>query len=164
MELSQKYWRRIVFLLSIVSLLSPNTIEGEAWGPLDAISFRRIICNIIWSYETEGFQTMIGTTETSWMQFPYLSNSPYTIGGWIMGCLSLIVILFYFSGRIKRYEAILILGLILIPLIGLGGVSIWTTGSPYMIIPLPIPQIIGFTIILLYQKPTTKESGASAGI
>ncbi len=152
MELSQKSWRRIVFFLSLVILLSPSTMEGEAWGPLDARSFRRSICNIIWSFETEGVQTMIDTTDTSWIQFPYLSISLYTIIGWIVGCLSLIVVLLYFSGRIRRYAAILILGLTTVLLVGAVGITVLSIEISYTVVPLPIPQIVGFAFILLSKE------------
>jgi hypothetical protein len=107
---------------------------------------------------------MVGTTDTSWIQFPNLSISLFTVIGWIVGCLSLIVVLLYFSGRMKRYAAILILGLTTVLLGGAVGITVLSIGFSYTVIPLPIPQIVGFTFILLYQKPMTKESGAPSGI
>ncbi|MHA2374239.1 MAG: hypothetical protein ACXAEB_14615, partial [Candidatus Thorarchaeota archaeon] len=122
-----------VTLLTLVTLLSPNTIESTSSGPLDAMLFRRSIANLFWSLETEGVQTMIETSGTFWFQFPNLSASPFTIIAWIVGFPCLVIAVLSLDGRIGGLAAILALALISVFVLGALGITVLTMGYSFSV-------------------------------
>ncbi|MHA2068208.1 MAG: hypothetical protein ACXABY_27925 [Candidatus Thorarchaeota archaeon] len=91
---------------------------------------------------------MIGTFDTSWLQFPNLSASPITIIAWIVGFPSLVIALLCLEGKISGLTALLVLVFISVFVLGALGITILSMGGSLSVVPLPITQIMGSVVIL----------------
>ncbi|MHA2395480.1 MAG: hypothetical protein ACXAC0_02155 [Candidatus Thorarchaeota archaeon] len=159
MEASQKQHGWLSPLLAIYTLFSPSMIEGETWGMgeggmvLDAVTKRSITSSGFWAFESNTYLTLGGPPNSAQFIFPYSAPIPVTIV-WLLGCLSTGFVLLVLKGKIPRNIGFLLLvALTLVPFF-LPGLTenVVESFHTYRKSPLPIPQVVGITILLITRK------------
>jgi hypothetical protein len=158
MEVSQDQHRWLCPLLGIYTMFSPSMIEGETWGMgehmvLDAVVDQNIISSSFWAFESTNYYTLGGPPNSSQFLFPYSAPIPVIIV-WLIGCLSMGIVLLVLNGRISRNLGFLILIIATLLPFFLPGIYIYFVESvhTYGRTPLPIPQITGIIILAITRK------------
>jgi len=113
MGFSQKQLGWLNPLLAIYTLFSPSMIESETWGlgevmVLDAVIRHSTTSSSFWAFESMEYHTLGGPPNSSQFLFPYSAPMPVLIV-WIIGCLSMGIVLLVLNGKISPDLGFLIL-------------------------------------------------------
>jgi uncharacterized membrane protein YphA (DoxX/SURF4 family) len=159
MEASQKQHGWLSPLLAIYTMFSPSMVESETWGMgdggmvLDAVIRRSTTSSSFWAFESTNYLTLGGPPNSSQFLFPYSAPMPVIIV-WLIGCLSMGIVLLVLNGQIPRSIGFLILIITTLLPFFLPGIYIYSVESfhTYGRNPLPIPQIVGIIILVFTRK------------
>jgi hypothetical protein len=146
-ELS-KASRKVALVLSLVALFVPYEMEFEASGPWDARSFRRLISSVVWKIETNGYQSMVGSWETTDISFSYCCLSEFATLLLLINLILVFLIVLCLDGLISHCITvyILILSAILPPILS-ALVSPFLIMGDILVIPIPAIHLIGLYLL-----------------
>jgi hypothetical protein len=149
--------RKAALLLTLVALILPYEIEFEVSGPLDARIFRTLISSTIWAIETNGYQSMIGSSETSQFLFPICCLTINAVVLLLINLLLIILIFLCLDGIISRHiTAYALILSVILPIIVSCIVSIFLVMVTSLLLPIPVVQLSG--LLVLWREKSTSQN------
>jgi hypothetical protein len=140
--------RKAALVLSIVAFIVPYEMEIEVSGPWDAQTFHRLISSMVWVIETNGFQSQLGSSETTQFLFPRCCLSEFASVLLLINLFLVFLIILCLDGvighRITVYA--LILSVVFPPILS-SFVSIFLEMDNIFLLPIPAIQLIGLYLL-----------------
>ena len=150
---------KTVLVLGLVAFLLPYEMEIESSGPFDARTFRRLISSIVWAIETNGFESQLGSSETSQLLFPCFCQSEFALTLLVFNLILVFSIILCLDGLISHRITVytLILSTIFPPILS-GLASLFMYIRTILILPIPVIQLIGILILWHSSLQTNSNS------
>jgi hypothetical protein len=140
--------RKAALVLSLVAFIVPYEMEIEFSGPWDARIFHRLISSMVWAIETNGFQSQLGSSETTQLFFPHCCLSEFASVLLLINLFLVLLIILCLDGLIGHRITVyaLILSVIFPPILS-SLVSIFMEMGSIFLLPIPAIQLIGLYLL-----------------